>query len=105
MYIYIWPASSPPVGPHGGLRPFHQKLTCLTHLSSGPRVVQIWSRHPPNLEGTNLSESTVWVGLKVLGVRVSAEKAGAARVQARNGTLRMVAMSSSASGWVSPSSK
>ena len=28
--------------PHGGVRPFHQKSTCLTQSTSGPHVVQIW---------------------------------------------------------------
>jgi len=31
--------------PHGGLRPFHQKSTHLTELTSGPYLVQIWSRY------------------------------------------------------------
>ena len=34
--------------PHGGVRPFRPKLTCLTQLTSGPYVVQIWSRNPSN---------------------------------------------------------
>ena len=34
--------------PHGGVRPFHQKSTCLTRLTLGPNVVQIWSRYPSN---------------------------------------------------------
>ena len=33
--------------PHGGVRPVHQKSTCLTQLTLGPRVVQIWSRNTP----------------------------------------------------------
>jgi len=28
------------VRPHGGVRPFHQKSTCITQLTSGPCVVQ-----------------------------------------------------------------
>ena len=32
--------------PHGGLRPFHQKSTCLSQLPQGPYVVQSWSRTP-----------------------------------------------------------
>jgi len=32
--------------PHGGLRTFHQKSTCTTQLTSGPDVVQVWSRNP-----------------------------------------------------------
>jgi len=35
--------------PHGGLRPFHQKSSCLTQLTLGPCVVQIWSRYVQNL--------------------------------------------------------
>jgi hypothetical protein len=48
-----------PLYPHGGVRPFHQKSTCLTQSTSRPYVVQILSRYPPNLEGTNPSYSTV----------------------------------------------
>jgi hypothetical protein len=33
--------------PHGGVRAFHQKTTCLTQLTLGPCVVQIWSRNTP----------------------------------------------------------
>jgi len=32
---------------HGGVRPFHQKSTCLTQLILGPYVVQSWSRNTP----------------------------------------------------------
>ena len=34
--------------PHGGMRPFHRKSTCLARLSLGPCVMQIWSRNPQN---------------------------------------------------------
>ena len=33
--------------PHGGVRPFHQKLTCLTQSTLGPDVVKMWSRNTP----------------------------------------------------------
>jgi len=33
--------------PHGGLRPNHQKSSCLTQLTFCPYVVQIWSRSTP----------------------------------------------------------
>ena len=33
--------------PHGGVRPFLQKSTCLTQLTLGPYEVQIWSRNTP----------------------------------------------------------
>jgi len=33
--------------PHGGVRPFHQKSTCLTQLTLGPYVVHNWSRDTP----------------------------------------------------------
>ena len=33
--------------PHGGVRPFHQKWTCLTRLTLGTFLVQIWSRNTP----------------------------------------------------------
>ena len=32
---------------HGGVRPFHQKSTCLTQSTLGPDVAQIWSRSTP----------------------------------------------------------
>ena len=35
------------VSPHGGVRPFHQKSSCLTQLTLGTYVVQIWSRNTP----------------------------------------------------------
>ena len=55
---FIGPASRVK-GPHGGLRPFHQKSTCLMQLALGPDVVQIWSRNPHKIEATNPSKSTV----------------------------------------------
>jgi len=33
--------------PHGGVRPSHQTSTCITQLTSGPHVVQIWSCSTP----------------------------------------------------------
>jgi len=44
--------------PHGGVRPFHQKSTCVTQLTLGPYVVQIWSRHGRNFEPTKHAFST-----------------------------------------------
>ena len=41
-------------------RPFHQTLTCLTQLSSGPYVVQIWSRYVLTFEPTKPSSFTEW---------------------------------------------
>jgi len=38
--------------PHGGVRTFHQKSTCLTQLTFGPYVVQIWSGDPQKFEAT-----------------------------------------------------
>ena len=35
----------------GGVRPLHQKSTCLTQLTSGPGVVHIWSRNTLGLKG------------------------------------------------------
>jgi len=46
--------------PHRGVRPFHQKSTCLTKLTLGPYVVQIWSRDARNFKPTNTANSTVW---------------------------------------------
>ena len=37
---------------HSGARTFHQKSTCLTQLTLGSHVVQIWSRFHPSLEET-----------------------------------------------------
>ena len=45
--------------PHGGVRPFHQKSTCITQLTSGPSMVQIWSRIPQNSGRAKPSNSTV----------------------------------------------
>ena len=39
--------------PHGGLRPLHRKSTCLTRLTLGPCVVQIWLRNTRNLTQRN----------------------------------------------------
>ena len=39
--------------PHGGVRPFHHKLTCSTQLCAGPHVVLVWSRSPQNREERN----------------------------------------------------
>ena len=47
--------------PHGGLRPVHQKSTCITQLTLGPYVVQIRSRSVQISERTKPAESTVWV--------------------------------------------
>ena len=44
--------------PHGGVRPVDQKSTCLTQLTLGPDVVQIWSRNGANFEPTKPSYST-----------------------------------------------
>ena len=43
--------------PHGGVRPRHQKSTCVTQSTLGPNVVKLWSRNPPDLEGTKLTHS------------------------------------------------
>ena len=45
--------------PLGGLRPFHHKSTCLTQITVGPYVVQIWSRDARDLEPMKPSYSTV----------------------------------------------
>ena len=37
--------------PHGRVRPFHQKSTCITQLTLGPIEVQIWSRNTLELRG------------------------------------------------------
>ena len=42
--------------PHDGLRPFHQTTTCLMQITSGPYVVQIWSRYPPIFKGNETLE-------------------------------------------------
>ena len=49
-----------PSPPHGGLRPSHQKPTCLTGLTPGAYVVQVWSRNARNFEPMKPSKATVW---------------------------------------------
>ena len=56
------PAGLDGVLPHGGLRPFHQKSTCITQLTLGPNAVQIWPRNPRVSEATKPSNLTVWMG-------------------------------------------
>jgi hypothetical protein len=48
--------------PHGGVRPFRQKSTCLAKSTLGHYVVQIRSRNPGISEATNPSISTKWHG-------------------------------------------
>ena len=45
--------------PHGGVRLFHQKSTCLKQLTLGTHVLQIWSRYVQNYEPTRSSYATV----------------------------------------------
>ena len=52
--------SPPPQDPHGQVQPVHQKSTCFTQLTSGPSVVQVWSRNVRKSEGTKPASSTVW---------------------------------------------
>ena len=47
---------------HGGVRPFHQTSTCLTQLTGGPCVVQIWLRAVRNVEPAKPANSTMWAG-------------------------------------------
>ena len=56
-----WALSKPegPKGAHGGVRPFHQKSTCLTQLTLGPYVVQNWSSYGRKFDPTKPSYSTV----------------------------------------------
>ena len=48
--------------PHGAVRFFHPKSTCLTQSTLGPRAVQIWSRDARKFEllVTKPSKFTVW---------------------------------------------
>jgi hypothetical protein len=46
--------------PHGGVRPFHQKSTCLTQLTLGRYVVQSRPNWPVNRGSTKPSNFTVW---------------------------------------------
>jgi len=48
--------------PHGGVPPVNQKSACLTQFTSGPCVVQIWTRNPRLSEATKPANSTVWTG-------------------------------------------
>jgi len=45
---------------HGGVRLFIQTSTCLTQSTSGPYVVQIWSRKVRKSEPKKPSNSTEW---------------------------------------------
>ena len=45
--------------PHGGVRPFHQKSTCLAQLTLGPYAVQIWTRYGRNFDATKPACSIV----------------------------------------------
>ena len=45
------------MGGRTGVRPFHQKSTCLTQLTLGPHVVQIWPRNPQRFEGGGRTEA------------------------------------------------
>ena len=47
------------VTPHGGVRPFNRKSTCITQLTLEPYGVQIWSRNPRISEATKPANSTV----------------------------------------------
>ena len=40
----MWLIRGYPRSPHGEVRPFHRKSTCLTQSTLGPYVVQVWSR-------------------------------------------------------------
>ena len=51
-----WAGRSASRYPHGGVRPFRQKSTCLTQLTSGPYVVPVWSRNTP---GSVVNETCV----------------------------------------------
>ena len=51
--------------PHGGLRTFHQKSTCLDAINLKRFSGAIWSRSAP----TKPSWPTVWSGLEVGGDR------------------------------------
>ena len=46
--------------PLGGVRPFHQKSTCLKQLTVGPYVKQIWARYGGNPPPPTLSYCTDW---------------------------------------------
>jgi len=44
----------------GGVLTFHQQSICITQLTLGPCVMQIWSRYGRNFEPTKPSYSTEW---------------------------------------------
>ena len=50
--------------PHGGVRPFQRKSICITQLTLGSYVVQIWSRNGRNFDPTKPSYSTEWIGCR-----------------------------------------
>ena len=61
-----FPEGACSVVPHGGVPPFHQKPACLTQLTLGPYVVQIWSRQTPE---PGPSESLVLHRVEILDAR------------------------------------
>ena len=52
------PAPAPKMA---GQRLFHRKSAFLTQSTSGPNVVQIWSRYVPNVGPTKPAQSAVWM--------------------------------------------
>ena len=50
-----------PSQPHGGLRPFHQMATCITHLTFGRCAVRNWSRYGRNIDPTKPAYPTEWL--------------------------------------------
>jgi len=54
--------------PRGGVRPFHQKSTCITQLTSERYVVQIWPRNTPNSGPSEPFELHCVGGLVLFGV-------------------------------------
>ena len=66
--------------PHGELRPFHQKSTCLTQLTLGPYVMQIWPRNTPESGVNEFCElHPVGCGIKLQIQPGSYNSAGALR--------------------------
>ena len=43
--------------PNGGVRPFHQKSTCITQFTLGPNVAQMWSRNTPKTSPNETHEA------------------------------------------------
>ena len=57
--------------PHGGVRPFHSKSTCITQSTLGPHLAQIWSRNTPKPSPNEIHEAAKALRGITLGITES----------------------------------